>query len=781
MTLPDNGHSIVPLVFTVAITGHQDIDPALHDALRAQVRTLLEDARAGVLGGKASNAIDAGREVSFRFVSALAPGADQIGARAALDLASAAPDDPQGWRLHAVLPFARDTCARLAAAALRTRGLEPAAAEPAVAAIAELADKADRVLELADWQPSPAPADSDAARNDGYWQSRRYATLGQLLVRQADLLIALWDGAPPNGPGGTADVVSEARRSGVPVVWIDRAVPHEVRSVVPDPASSHLTASDLVARWRLDRASATGAQGGRSRFDECVIAGADAAIDAAIAHVLLGKNPERAVCIGRYLAEAPAELWTAMPEVGKEPLAAAPGDRFRAYARLLYWFLKYPTTAKRSMREGRTEAGKPAPDLRSYPFRKARRGASGWARRVLLYPFDPGVAQDQPGTANAAPLLEHARRADALGTLLGNQYRSAYVLIFALAPVAVSWAVISTQLPAWKPLLVALELITVLAAVRIYLRTSASDPVSRAHALPQWIVRIGAPGRLLVRIAQNLRKLLPRRQDTHQRWLDARLIAESQRSGQLLAWAGFVGRRPLEEPSARTSHDDDAHQHVHAPPRTLWAPHYANAIAALPELPGGEASEGNSCAMTPLRVMQVAQAAALVIDHQWDYHDLNHQRLERLNHRLDTFSLQAIIVAFGLSLLYLMCYLFYYLPVHPTEGTPSYLPYGVMKFVAAYSGAVLPAVAAAAAGIRFQGDFERFALRSKDTASRLAPLGERARNLEARARNCSDAPCVGQPPLFEPLLALLLDAQAVLDEDLADWRFAYAARPITMG
>jgi hypothetical protein len=104
-----------------------------------------------------------------------------------------------------------------------------------------------------------------------------------------------------------------------------------------------------------------------------------------------------------------------------------------------------------------------------------------------------------------------------------------------------------------------------------------------------------------------------------------------------------------------------------------------------------------------------------------------------------------------------------------------------IKNLAAFFGAVLPAVAAAAAGIRFQGDFERFAMRSKDTAGRLKTLAERAEQIKTTAEGCGTEACTGQPPLFEPLLDLLLDTQAVLDEDLADWRFAYAARPITLG
>jgi hypothetical protein len=44
---------------------------------------------------------------------------------------------------------------------------------------------------------------------------------GRLLVDRSDVLLAIWDGRPSRGPGGTGDVVAYARERGVPVevVW----------------------------------------------------------------------------------------------------------------------------------------------------------------------------------------------------------------------------------------------------------------------------------------------------------------------------------------------------------------------------------------------------------------------------------------------------------------------------------------------------------------------------------------------------------------------------------
>ncbi|WP_407050897.1 hypothetical protein [Methyloraptor flagellatus] len=60
----------------------------------------------------------------------------------------------------------------------------------------------------------------DGARGD--LEARSYEAVGRLVVRQSDVLIALWDGKP-GGRGGTGDIVRYAAAVGVPVVWINTA------------------------------------------------------------------------------------------------------------------------------------------------------------------------------------------------------------------------------------------------------------------------------------------------------------------------------------------------------------------------------------------------------------------------------------------------------------------------------------------------------------------------------------------------------------------------------
>lgn len=58
-------------------------------------------------------------------------------------------------------------------------------------------------------------------------RERAYELAGRAMVERSDVLIALWDGAPPRGRGGTAEIIQYALDHGVPVeiVLVDRPAP----------------------------------------------------------------------------------------------------------------------------------------------------------------------------------------------------------------------------------------------------------------------------------------------------------------------------------------------------------------------------------------------------------------------------------------------------------------------------------------------------------------------------------------------------------------------------
>jgi hypothetical protein len=148
----------------VGITGHQRLeDPGAWSWVAGAMRDALDAVAPPLVG-----------------VTSLAIGADQLFARLVLE---------RGGTIHAVLPFA---------------DIERSFSTTDVPAYRELARQA--TVEALD---TPG-TDEDA-----------YLAAGKRVVELADLVVAVWDGGPAKGKGGTADVVAYAIGRGVPLVRID--------------------------------------------------------------------------------------------------------------------------------------------------------------------------------------------------------------------------------------------------------------------------------------------------------------------------------------------------------------------------------------------------------------------------------------------------------------------------------------------------------------------------------------------------------------------------------
>lgn len=188
-----------PFVLAVGVTGHRKeaIPPdsllTIHERLRAVLGAVSETAAKVHASNRDFFSEAEPRRV---FVSALADGADQMAAEVALEL---------GFELHAVLPFDRDRYrAGMADDASRTR-------------FDALLSKATCSLEL----PGNGGEDLEA-----------YVMAGRATIAHSDVIIAVWDGLPPRGRGGTGEVVSLAHERGTPIVH----VPVE-------------TSGDVMIRW----------------------------------------------------------------------------------------------------------------------------------------------------------------------------------------------------------------------------------------------------------------------------------------------------------------------------------------------------------------------------------------------------------------------------------------------------------------------------------------------------------------------------------------------------
>jgi len=177
------------LAFRIGVTGTRQISAAAEAAVRTQIARVLQLISAEIgnlVRTPESRAVYMqqadGGSGWLRLVSPLAEGSDRLAAEEALKA---------GYSLHAPLPFLQSEYER--------------DFPDTVEAFRTLLSRAD-VLEL------------DGTRE---FANESYREAGRFVVRNCDLLIAVWDGASERGPGGTAEIVRFATNLKVPVWWID--------------------------------------------------------------------------------------------------------------------------------------------------------------------------------------------------------------------------------------------------------------------------------------------------------------------------------------------------------------------------------------------------------------------------------------------------------------------------------------------------------------------------------------------------------------------------------
>jgi hypothetical protein len=222
----------------IGVTGHRP-GPKFPDESRGAVRATVDR----VLGEVAAHTQTVAAREAWAFeapqpslvvVSALAEGGDRIVADSGRAL---------GYSLNAVLPF------------LRAEYAADFARDESRAHFTVLLDAAISVFEL--------PGQRDTA-------DQAYQNAGHVMLANSDVLIAIWDGKPAAGVGGTALIVERAIHQGLPVIVIDPKRPDAYAFV-----------------WHIDAAQTPGAQDPASAPDLF------AAIDALLAPPRGGEAPKR--------------------------------------------------------------------------------------------------------------------------------------------------------------------------------------------------------------------------------------------------------------------------------------------------------------------------------------------------------------------------------------------------------------------------------------------------------------------------------------------------------
>jgi hypothetical protein len=165
----------VPLELRLAVTGHRVLADAgaLGKAIGGVLDLIVEMLPAAIRA-----------DCRLVAVSALADGADRLVAESVL----ARP----GGRLEVILPMP---------AADYVADFDPASSLP----------QFERLLAEASWVSVAPPA---RTRDDAYLAA------GKAVVDRADITIAIWDGRPAAGPGGTGEIVSYVRHQRRPLIWL---------------------------------------------------------------------------------------------------------------------------------------------------------------------------------------------------------------------------------------------------------------------------------------------------------------------------------------------------------------------------------------------------------------------------------------------------------------------------------------------------------------------------------------------------------------------------------
>ncbi len=204
------------LTLRVGVTGHRPnkltkadsprIERQLRDTLatiEAVVARIYDDNKAVYAGGPVDGAPSSAKPYRIRMISGFAEGADQLATAIC----------PADWIVEAILPFPKDEYLKDFAQSAAGDGRD--VRDEFRSSLA----RASVVTEL--------PMPRSGPREQGY------VLCGSFLLRQIDLLIAVWDGEEPK-PGGTGAIAQEALDGGIPVVWLATGGDHPIALIELD-------------------------------------------------------------------------------------------------------------------------------------------------------------------------------------------------------------------------------------------------------------------------------------------------------------------------------------------------------------------------------------------------------------------------------------------------------------------------------------------------------------------------------------------------------------------
>ena len=422
----------------------------------------------------------------------------------------------------------------------------------------------------------------DGSRSDS---PAAYGVAGRVVMNQSDLLVVICERHEKRG--GTEETLDEARGRGVPVVWIDARAPHAWQLLI--------TASPVAQPELGTRATPDG-----SGNSEVVRDWVRAALD-------LPKDSGH-----RQHSTNTDEILT--DEERRRRLDSFYCERRPRFKIALAWTIFRDIVGDRKW-----------PQVQFY-----------------IPPFEKAVEDEWPQDRSSpiATLVNDLRSfyawPDKLAVLYSDRYRSAYVLAFLLAAIAVGMAL---------------------------LPIGASLSPHQTGEIFSITVELACIIMILMLIWRG------QRGKWHQRWIAYRLLAELVRHVRLVAPLG--GERPFPQVPA--------HWATYGQPGASWMAWYVRAL---------ERMAGTPTVVVDNTYLQASlDHLRSLLDGQARWHDANAQRAYHIQHRLHFSGIALLVVTLIAGALHLLPSLWH------TVTYPEWLP-PVLTFVCGF----FPALGAAMAG-----------------------------------------------------------------------------------
>ncbi len=548
---------------------------------------------------------------TIRLLTALAEGADQL-----IINTQTKSHCQANWQLEAILPFPE-------------KRYEEDFKSPYTG------DKTDRRANYRKALEKVAPNILAIPEIDANNPDLNYAASAVFMLRQIDVLLAVWDGKSAISQVGTSAVVQTALKGSIPVMWILPAADNKMRLLqdegdwykresisVVNPSSTEIK-NAIIASLKIEDANENSNSTRNKR-----------------------KNLSAHKRLQRFLEETQYR--------GRSPIL------YDIVKRIANWHppqFVIPQKSSEDYKELWT------PFLRQLRANiKNNNSSKSHIQRIEEI------------------LLPRFEWADKLALHFENVYRSAYFRCYMLSVLAVFIALAGIFLSGIKPQPQYLLAKAIFVAVELILIT--------------WIISIVHRGN---------------RHGWYDRWIEYRTLAESLRYLRFLA--------PLGSYSAY-----DRLQEANASDHTSWVLWYVRATIRELGMPNGELDSTRQ---------EITLQATLdkEIEKQIRYNKTNAHELNKLDHFLHLSGTACFYITLAILALFLMLYIISVIPIlneiftniFATKIQISSILYNVKDWIVLLA-AGLPALGAALAGIRFTGDFENFAKRSKQTASDLQLL-----------------------------------------------------------